>query len=147
MGGETGTLWFLLIAFLYLAIFMVVSAFRSKAAPAKRRVALVIGNEAYEPPHKLTKPVKDANAIAGALKRLGFEVVNEEHLHNLDVAAMQVILKNFEGKAKRADWALVYYSGHGVERKGENWLVPIGADRLPTTTQNSKIKLFRCRTY
>ncbi len=94
------------------------------AAHTERRVALVIGNSNYANVARLPNPVKDAGAIADALARLGFDV---SHAHNLGVDAMRKALAAFEDKANGADWALVYYSGHGMEIDGKNWLVPVDA--------------------
>ena len=116
--------WFIFIASIYLTILVLVSIFRQKAAPAERRVALVIGNAAYKLA-PLNNPTKDASDMADALRRLGFEVVE---CHDLGVAQMRSVIANFETKARAADWALVYYSGHGMEWGGENWLIPIDAN-------------------
>ncbi len=47
--------------------------------------------------------------------------------HDLDAAAMRRALAEFENKAAGADWALVYYAGHGMELNGRNWLIPVDA--------------------
>ena len=88
------------------------------------RVALVIGNAAYECVEPLAKSVKDAVDVAGALKRLGFEVAE---YYDLREEQMRRVLGDFEDKVRDADWALVYYSGHAMELNGENWLIPVNA--------------------
>jgi uncharacterized caspase-like protein len=120
--NEAGMFWFIFVTSIYLTILVLVSIFRPKAG---RRVALVIGNEAYESVEPLDKPVKDAALVAAALKRLGFKV---DEQHNLRVTEMRDVLANFENKAKGAAWALVYYAGHGMEWAGKNWLIPICAE-------------------
>jgi uncharacterized caspase-like protein len=60
--------------------------------------------------------------VAGALSRLGFDVVEK---HDLGVAQMRGALKDFEDKAAGAEWALAYFSGHGMELNGKNWLLPV----------------------
>ena len=40
---------------------------------------------------------------------------------------MRRALAEFENKAAGADWALVYYAGHGMELGGQNWLIPVDA--------------------
>lgn len=95
-----------------------------RAGQAGRRVALIIGNGAYRAADPLKNPVKDADAVAGSLTRLGFESVEK---HDLGVVEMQQALRDFEDKAEGADWALVYYAGHGLELNGKNWLVPVDA--------------------
>lgn len=86
-------------------------------------MALVIGNAAYKLA-PLNNPTKDASDMTDALRRLGFEVVE---CHDLGIAQMRSVIANFETMARSADWALVYYSGHGMEWAGENWLIPIDA--------------------
>ncbi len=95
-----------------------------QAAPTSRRVALVIGNGAYTSVDRLKNPANDASAVAGSLTRLGFTVVEER---DLGVVQMQRALRDFEDKAEGAEWALVYYAGHGLEQNGKNWLIPIDA--------------------
>jgi hypothetical protein len=95
-----------------------------RVVPAERRVALVIGNGAYTAIRPLVNPVNDAVALAGALSRIGFEVVQQ---HDLGIVQMRRALRDFEDKASGADWALLYYSGHGLELGGKNWLIPVDA--------------------
>ena len=68
--------------------------------------------------------MNDAAILAGVLSRLGFEVVEK---HDLGIVQMRRALRDFEDKAAGAEWALVYYSGHGLELGGKNWLIPIDA--------------------
>jgi uncharacterized caspase-like protein len=116
--------WFIFIASIYLTILVLVSVFRQKAGPPQRRVALLIGNAAYMWEGPLNNPTNDAADMADTLKRLGFDVVE---WHDLGVAQMRSVLGDFERKARAADWALVYFAGHGVESNGESWLIPIDA--------------------
>ena len=90
-----------------------------------RRVAIVIGNSAYEKADRLPNPVNDARGIAAALKSLGFETVQEGY--DLGRDAMLKSLKSFGETAKGTDWAVVYYAGHGMEVKGANYLIPVDA--------------------
>ncbi len=85
-------------------------------------MALVIGNAAYKWAGPLYSPAKDADAVANALTRLGFEVVKT---HNLQINQREDLLRDLENRAKGAAWALVYYAGHGIQSEGENWLLPI----------------------
>jgi uncharacterized caspase-like protein len=98
--------------------------------PANRRVALVVGNGAYTSVDRLKNPANDASAVAGALTRLGFDVVEK---HDLGVMQMQRALRDFEDKAEGAEWALVYYAGHGLEQNGKNWLIPVDAELTRAT--------------
>ena len=134
---------FVLFGFLFLTVTVFVLAYwpkapqvpRSPAPPpspsrethivtAERRVALVIGNSAYTSIRALTNPVNDAAVLAGALSRIGFEVVEER---DLGIVQMRRVLRDFEDKAAGADWAVLYYSGHGLELGGKNWLIPVDA--------------------
>jgi tetratricopeptide (TPR) repeat protein len=89
-----------------------------------KRVALVIGNSAYENANPLANPTRDAKAIATALKALGFEVLEGE---DLNLVAMQGKLKEFAQKAASADVALFYYAGHGMQVGDKNYLIPTDA--------------------
>jgi uncharacterized caspase-like protein len=95
-----------------------------RAGPGERRVALVIGNGAYTSVDRLTNAANDADAVAGALTRLGFDVAEKR---DLGAAQMRDALKDFEDKAEGAEWALVYFAGHGMELNGKNWLIPVDA--------------------
>jgi tetratricopeptide (TPR) repeat protein len=89
-----------------------------------RRVALVIGNAQYQTAGALTNPKTDASAVAAKLGLLGFAVISK---YDLGAAEMRKALSEFEDKAAGADWALVYYAGHGMEMEGKNWLIPVDA--------------------
>ncbi len=90
-----------------------------------RGVALVIGQSDYTGLPALKNPANDAAAMEDLLKRLGFEVTAALDSHQASLAAT---ITAFEATAATADVALVYYSGHGIEAGGENYLVPIDAD-------------------
>jgi tetratricopeptide (TPR) repeat protein len=109
--------------------------------PMGRRVALVIGNGAYKAVGELGNPKNDAAAVAGELTRLGFEVIEK---HDLGVVAMRKALGEFEDKATGAEWAFVYYAGHGMELNGRNWLIPVDAELVRATdTPDEAIPLER----
>jgi tetratricopeptide (TPR) repeat protein len=103
-----------------------VSPATAKASDTKqgRRVALVIGNSAYQNVPALANPQKDALAIAASLRNVGFEVIMSN-----DVTREKMVdsLRNFANEAEKSDWAVVYYAGHGMEVGGINYLVPIDA--------------------
>lgn len=95
-------------------------------APAHaQRVALVIGESSYQRISPLANPGADANLVAGALARSGFDV---RLGLNLNKAALEAALEDFARAAQQADVATIYYAGHGLEAGGRNWLVPIDAD-------------------
>jgi uncharacterized caspase-like protein len=90
-----------------------------------RGVALVIGQSDYANLPALKNPANDAAAMVDLLKRLGFEVTAA---HDGDQAALAATIEDFQSTAATADVALVYYSGHGIEAGGQNYLVPVDAD-------------------
>ena len=89
------------------------------------RVALVIGNAAYEHVPSIRNPVNDARAIASALGRLGYEVTK---LENADNGTLRRGLLRFSREAEEAAVALVYYSGHGLAVDKRNFLLPVDAE-------------------
>ena len=101
------------------------------ANPASRRVALIIGNAAYKHETPLLNPANDAKAIAQTLRGLGFAEVREV----IDAGRSQMLdaLREFDDLAASADWAVIYFSGHGLEAGGVNYLIPVDA-RLATET-------------
>ncbi|WP_324418272.1 tetratricopeptide repeat protein [Bradyrhizobium sp.] len=90
-----------------------------------RRIALVIGNSAYKNVAALPNPVNDASLVADVLKRTGFETVIS--LTNLRKDDLVSALRDFAARAETADWAVVYYAGHGMEVGGINYLIPTDA--------------------
>src|SRR5262245_4926115 len=94
-------------------------------AHAERRVALVIGNAKYAHEEQLKNPGNDAREVAAALKRIAFDDVDV--VLDADLIQMQSALARFARKADAADLALIYYSGHGIEVDGRNYLIPTSA--------------------
>jgi hypothetical protein len=92
---------------------------------ADRRVALLIGNAAYDSVPTLTNPVNDVESMKAALTGAGFDVV--EARTNLSRQDMSQALAEFESTVKGADIGLVFYSGHGIEADGINFLIPTDA--------------------
>jgi hypothetical protein len=91
---------------------------------ATERVALVIGNGAYQNVAQLPNPTNDANAIADVLDGMGFEVIKGV---DLDEAGMERLLRQFVSAMKDARIVLFYYSGHGLQVGGKNYLIPVDA--------------------
>jgi hypothetical protein len=98
--------------------------FLAQPAHAERRVALVIGNSAYEHTAELKNPRNDAADMAASLKRLGFEVLEGR---DLDKREMERLIRQFGLRLSGADLALFYYAGHGVQLSGQNYLLPTDA--------------------
>jgi uncharacterized caspase-like protein len=90
-----------------------------------RRVALVIGNSAYAHVAALPNPRRDAEAIAGMLRRLGFAEVRT--VMDANHGQLTSALKSFGDLAEGADWAMVYFAGHGIEMGGTPFLIPVDA--------------------
>lgn len=100
-------------------------------------VALVIGESRYEQLPQLTNPAKDARDIDRLLGDLGFEV---DRVLNANGQELQEAIARFEDEAKDADVAMIYYSGHGIEAKGENFIAPTDTDLAsPQTAGDSMI--------
>lgn len=93
-----------------------------------RVVALVVGNSGYAHIPPLPNPAGDAADVAEALGRLGFDV---RLLLDADKAAMDDALAAFETASEGAEVALVFYSGHGLERDGSRFVLPIDAQPRP----------------
>jgi hypothetical protein len=89
----------------------------------QKRIALVIGNSNYAY-SRLTNPINDAQDVSNILKKSGFEVIDQR---NATLAEMVKSIRDFGDKLLGADVGLVYYSGHGVESKGHNYLIPVNA--------------------
>jgi len=119
MMNSTGFLklrqWFLAAALLLVC----------QPAWAEKRVALVLGNAAYQNVARLPNPVNDGAVIAATLRSAGFDVVDSRH--DLPTAETRRALRDFADRARDADIALVYYAGHGMEVEGTNYLIPVDA--------------------
>jgi uncharacterized caspase-like protein len=94
-------------------------------ACAQSRVALIFGNSAYQNAPKLSNPTKDATAIAQMFRDAGFDKVDLQ----LDLGTLDFkrAVRRFESSADKADIAVIYFAGHGIEIGGTNYLVPVDA--------------------
>jgi uncharacterized caspase-like protein len=111
------------------------------SASAEERVALVIGNSAYAGAGVLPNPSGDAALIAETLESDGFKVTLVQDANR---AAMLKAMRGFSDKADKADWALVYYAGHGIEIGGVNFLLPTDVElREDRDAQDEAISLNR----
>ena len=106
------------------AIFAGLGPDDARAATEERRVALVVGNSAYQNTVTLENPSRDARAIALKLQRLGFEVIEG---YDLDKPQMDSTIQDFAKAVRGADVGLFFYAGHGMQVNGKNYLVPIDA--------------------
>jgi hypothetical protein len=97
----------------------------TEAAWAEKRVALVVGNSAYQSVPPLPNPSRDANAVAKMFRDAGFDTVEVQlNVGNLE---FKRAIRRFETTADQADIAVVYYAGHGLEIGGTNYLIPTDA--------------------
>lgn len=90
-------------------------------ALAQRKLALVLGNDAYQNVAPLAKAINDARSVAATMQQLGFEVSLGE---NLTRTQMSRALLDFDQKIQPGDTALFFFAGHGVEITGRNYLLP-----------------------
>ena len=90
----------------------------------EQRIALVIGNSAYKA-SPLKNPVNDARDMANSLRGYGFTVIER---NNLTVKQIGSTLREFRSKLSAGSVALVFYAGHGIQIKGENYLPAVDAD-------------------
>ena len=100
-------------------------------AQAQDKVALVIGNGAYQNASALANPVNDARAVAEKLTAIGFDVALGEDLTGQQ---FRVALGEFSEKALNADLAIVFYAGHAIEMEGKNYLIPVDAEMKSEAT-------------
>jgi hypothetical protein len=97
-------------------------------ATAEKRIALVVGNSAYQNITRLDNPSHDAALMADTLGTLGFTLVGGRAQFDLDKSAMDTAVQNFGRQVQGADVALFFYAGHGVQVSGSNYLVPVSAN-------------------
>lgn len=111
----------------FAALLMIALSFSliSSVANASKRVALVIGNSAYEHAAPLKNPRNDAEDLSTKLKELGFEVVSG---FDLDSRGMRDTVREFGTKLRGADVAMFFYAGHALQVNGRNYLAPVNTD-------------------
>ncbi|MBZ9996714.1 caspase family protein [Mesorhizobium sp. BH1-1-4] len=116
-------------AWLTLFVAMLVSLAASMLQPTEAKdlkgAALIVGQSRYEHIAALPNPANDARDMAKMLTDLGFDARN---VSDRDAGKLKRDLERFVEDAEGADVALIYYSGHGIEAGGENYLVPVDAD-------------------
>lgn len=96
-----------------------------QALAAELRVALIVGIGNYETVPRLPNAAGDAEAMAEMFRQIGFDVVTTRtDVGNL---ALKRAVRDFEDSAAKADIAVIYYAGHGIEVADQNYLVPADA--------------------
>ena len=114
----------MLLLLFWLAV-LALSPARAEDARPLKGVALVIGQSSYSHLPALANTGNDARAITQLLTALGFEA---RSVADRDAAKLHRDLERFAEDADGADVAILYYSGHGIEAGGENYLLPVDAD-------------------
>jgi hypothetical protein len=96
----------------------------SSFATQNQKTALVIGNSAYKSV-PLSNPVNDANDIATALGKVGFEVLIRTDATQRE---MKEAIRLFGQRLHTGGVGLFFYAGHGIQVNGRNYLIPIGVE-------------------
>ena len=99
-------------------------AIAANGAADGRRIALVIGNSTYETLPSLPNPANDVKEVADTLRAAGFDVTVGI---DVDRLALEDTVRRFLRSAHDAEAGLIYYSGHGIQVGGQNFLVPVDA--------------------
>ncbi|WP_426422616.1 caspase family protein [Bradyrhizobium genosp. A] len=93
-----------------------------------KRVALVIGNSAYQHAASLEAPASDAKLMADTLRGLGFTLVSGSALVDVDKAGLDAAIQDFGNQISGAEAALFFYAGHAIQLRGTNYLIPTNAN-------------------
>lgn len=130
-----------------LACFFLIGTAQAANPAGERRLALVIGNAAYDR-NPLENPINDARAMADALGKLGFRV---RKLENASLRQMDEAVRDFGEDLAKGGAGLFFYAGHGMQVKGSNYLIPIGElpkdeDDVPYKAFNADMLLDRMET-
>src|SRR3954452_2811265 len=110
------------------ALLALLSLLLAAPALAEKRIALVVGNSAYQNVTRLDNPKNDATLMADTLGNLGFNLIGGRAQLDLDKSSLDNAVQNFGRQIQGADVALFYYAGHGVQVSGSTYLVPVGAN-------------------
>jgi uncharacterized caspase-like protein len=102
--------------------------FQTASAVQASRIALVVGNSTYQNVPPLDNPKNDAKLIASTLRDLGFTLIGGGAQLDLDKAGLDSAVQKFSTQLRGAEVGLFFYAGHGVQVRGSNYLVPVGAN-------------------
>lgn len=115
----------LIVSFTLMMFFIVPLAMADRGLQVgENKNALVIGNADYQV-GQLANPTNDARDMSGMLKQSGFSV---DLLLNADQRSMEKAIRVFGRRLRDGGIGLFYYAGHGMQVKGVNFLIPIGAN-------------------
>ena len=115
------TIFLLLILGLFSSIYASDRTIYKRDYGAEQKIALVIGNKNYKYFKTLKNPLYDARDMRDVLKSKGFKVL---YLEDANLEEMEKKVNEFENKLKSGGVGFFYYAGHGLEVKGQNYLVP-----------------------
>ena len=107
----------------------------------ERRVALVMGNNAYQHINRLDNAVGDARAMAREFRSLGFEVIEKL---DVDQRSMKAAVREFVQRIANGGVGAFFFAGHGVQEGGNNYLLPvdIGALTDPAALPDEAVELY-----
>lgn len=120
---------------LFAALILAATA-QAEEAKTLKGVALVIGQSKYAHITPLTNPANDAREMSKLLTDMGFDA---RSVSDRDAAKLARDLERFVEDAEGADVAFLYYSGHGIEAGGENYLIPVDADEASLGNAGEKL--------
>ena len=120
---------------MYLKVAIALASFVLIAWPAaaEKRVALVVGNSHYRSLGTLANPSNDAKLLASTLRSVGFTLIGEGAQLDLDKRGFERVVESFGGELSAGDVAVFFYAGHGVQVRGNNYLVPVDASPADET--------------
>ncbi len=113
---------------LFLLLGLIFAARPCAAQGPEKRVALVIGNSAYQGVPPLKNSASDARGVAASLKEIGFDLVGGGAMTDLDREGLEKAIQAFGKASSGGAVGLFYYSGHGVQVDGKNYLIPVSAN-------------------
>ena len=113
-----------LTALFLLSILFSPSLFSAQSIDKEKRVALVIGNSAYQNTSPLANPRNDATEMGKVLKRIGFDV---DVVVDATKPQMDQALRRFGNNLAGSIAAVFYYAGHGIQVDGINYILPVDA--------------------
>jgi hypothetical protein len=121
---------------LLLPLLLAVLSLWPRPAVAEQRLALVVGNDLYESLPHLGRARADADAVAGAMRGIGFEVILEKDASR---RTLNRRLADLEARINSGDTVFFFFAGHGVAIDGENVLLPVDVPR-PRTGEEALVR-------
>jgi uncharacterized caspase-like protein len=97
----------------------------ASGAQAQSRVALIVGNGAYQHAPMLPRTVEDATEVAKSFERLGFTTIKAFDVSFKDFRAA---IRSFNDQTRSVEYAVVYFAGYGMNMRGDNYLLPTDAE-------------------